>query len=435
MKILIATGIYGGLGDIGGPAIYSESLARELIKRGHKVTVVTYSSSYKSEIRNPPPKADQSLTEKSETNPKSEIQNSNFLLVRVQRELPLLLRYSFYKLTALWHGWHADIIYAQDSVSAGFPTMLANLILRKPFILKVIGDYAWEQYQNQKSKIKNQKLGMLPSSIDHNGLSLDDFLNEKPSGKIKAFWNIERWVARRANKIIVPSNYLRGVVQKWGIQSAKIEVIYNSFDWSSLQNSISKVPVETPEATPHDTIYSVGRLVPWKGFDTLIEIMPEALKEKPNTELVIYGDGPMREGLRFKIKDLGLETHVKLLGRIDHAKLLEALQGERKFFVLNSSYEGMSHQILECQALKIPCAVSRVGGNPEIVENEKTGLLFEYNNKEQIKNAIIRLLDEQALVEHIREKAYAQIKDRHDFNQMIEKTITVLQSTLSYYIV
>ena len=122
LKILICTGIYPP--DIGGPATYSKLLFEELPKMGIETRVLSF-----GEVRH----------------------------------LPKILRHFVYFIKVLKMGRRADIIYAQDPVSVGLPAMLAAKILRKKFILKVVGDYAWEQFQNKNQtclptgKISNLK--------------------------------------------------------------------------------------------------------------------------------------------------------------------------------------------------------------------------------------------------------------------------------------
>ncbi len=379
MKILIATGIYPP--DIGGPATYTANLAKELTKLGHKVTVITYTDDSRANVR------------------------GDWRLVTISRHWPLWGRYKLYGWKIWWYGLQSDLIYAQDSVSAGLPAMLANWFLGKPFILKVVGDYAWEQGQNKYGVRDN----------------LDDFQNKKYSRKIEFLRWIEQKVARHATKIITPSKYLKAIVEQWGIAAEKISVVYNAYDAAAVM--ITKQPDKTEEI-----IMSVGRLVPWKGLDTLIELMPAILKERPNAKLVIAGDGPFRTQLEETIAANHLEGKVIMRGRLTHEKLLEELS-RASVFVLNSSYEGLSHQILEAQSLKIPCAVSRVGGNPEIIEHEKTGLLFEYN-KEAVKDSILKLLNNPEYGQALADEAYGNL-EKFSFERMISETVKVFESTLS----
>ncbi|MCG2693887.1 glycosyltransferase family 4 protein [Candidatus Parcubacteria bacterium] len=273
MRLLICTGIYPP--EIGGPATYSKLIGEKLRQRGHNVRILTYGTA-------------QTINPKSEILNKFKIQNSKFKINYVSRGLPAGLRHFFYFLQVLKLGRDVDMIYMQDSVSVGLPATLANIFLKKKLILKVVGDYAWEQ----ASQISNFKFQI--SNLDN----FYPFDNEKYPVKIQILEKIQNWVARKADKIITPSFYLKNILENgWKINSEKIKVIYNSFN-------IKESGIRNKELGNKFKMLSVGRLVPWKGFDTLIEVV----RDIPNVELEIIGDGPLLENIKFQI------SNFKLLG-------------------------------------------------------------------------------------------------------------------------
>ena len=329
MKILIATGIYPP--DIGGPATYSKLLKDELPASGIDVEVLSF-----GEVR----------------------------------ALPKIIRHFAYFLKVLKLGRGIDIIYAQDPVSVGLPALLAARILRKSFIVKVVGDYAWEQFQ--------QKKGV-------SFVTLEDFQSMKVDFMSGLRRKIERYVGRKSDSIVVPSIYLKKIVMMWGVKEEKIKVIYNTFALKDVMGS--KEELREKFGFDGNIIFSVGRLVPWKGFELLIEIM----KDMTGIKLFIAGSGPMKEELGKKIKDLNLNDRVNILGRLEQNDLLERVKAS-DIFVLNTGYEGLSHQLLEVMAVGTPIITTSVGGNKEVIENGKEGILVEYNNKEAIKGAILSVL-------------------------------------------
>jgi glycosyltransferase involved in cell wall biosynthesis len=380
MKILICTGIYPP--DIGGPATYTKLISKELKERGHEVSVLTY--------------GDERIT------------NYELRITSIGRKYFLPVRYFFYFLKVLQLGKNADVIYVQDPVSVGLPTALANLILEEKMILKVVGDYAWEQamqVQNTEFRMQN----------------LDDFYPFKKELyplKIRLMQKIQVWVAGRAHKIITPSFYLKKILtQGWRMPEEKIKVIYNSFDINQQPTANSQQPDKNFK------ILSVGRLVPWKGFDMLIE----AAKENPRAELDIAGDGPEYKNYELRITNYELQDKIRLSGKLSHDKIIKKM-AEVDLFILNSSYEGLSHVILEAMAVGLPVAVSRAGGNTELAgENEERGYLFEYNNKEQIKQKI------EYIISHHEEAAEKAKKAREfvaDFSK--DKMIERLEKELEH---
>lgn len=324
MKLLIATGLYPP--DIGGPATYSKTLVEELPKHGVEAAVLSFGS---------------------------------------VRKLPKIIRHLVYFFRVLKVGRKADIIFAQDPISVGLPAMLAAKILRKKFVLKIVGDYAWEQGV--------QRFGVREL--------LDIFLLKKDyPWQVKLLRWAEKLAAKKADKIITPGDCLKTVVARWGIEAKKVSVIYNAVEFKVVD------PIR------HDGerwIVSVGRLVPWKGFDTLIEIMPELLKQFPDLKLKIVGDGPDFKKLKLQIVNYKLQNIVELLGELSHERTLSYIHSA-DVFILNSGYEGLSHVILEAMSLDVPVLASNTGGNSELL-NERN--LFAYNDKKEILEKIKKVLE------------------------------------------
>ena len=327
-RVLIATGIYPP--DIGGPATYSKLLFEELPQRGMPVEVLSF-----GEVRRYPPG----------------------------------IRHILYFLKALWRARRADIIFAQDPVSVGFPASIAAGILRKKFLLKIVGDFAWEQ--------GTQRFGV--SEV------LDEFLQRKYNWRVELLRKVQRWSAKRAHKVIVPSEYLKRVVSKWGIDSKKITVVYHAIDFAEIKTT--KEEARTGLGVSGKVLVSAGRLVPWKGFDALIDMMPKLIKEFPDLKLVIVGDGPDRTSLESRITNYGLSDRVLLTGALPKATLLKYLRAS-DIFLLNTSYEGFSHQIPEAMAAGIPVITTRVGGNPEAITDGTDGFLVPFNDQRAFQEKI-----------------------------------------------
>lgn len=346
MKILITTGLYPP--EIGGPATYSKMLEDNLPDRGFNVGVLPFS--------------------------------------RV-RKYPKLIKHIVYAFLIIKLGRKVNLIYTLDTVSVGFPTMLACKILRKKYMLRVPGDYAWEQ-------------GVLRFGVKE---SLDTFSKKKVGYGffVWFFKKVQIMVAKNAFKIVTPSNYLKKIVSNWGGDISKVFVVNNIFEYKfSGEESVDfKEKLNLNEG---DLILSsVARLVPWKGFDTLIDVI---LELDDNVKLFIAGDGPDFKKLENKINSKGLSDRVFLLGRLNRVELFTLLNSS-DLFVLNTFYEGFSHQLLEVMNIGTPVVSTDVGGNPEVIENFVEGLLVEYNNKEEIKNAILRILGDEKFAKQISQKA------------------------------
>ncbi|MEN9621724.1 MAG: hypothetical protein RLZZ67_158 [Candidatus Parcubacteria bacterium] len=347
MKILIATGIFPP--QIGGPATYSKLLYDELPKRGINVEIATF---------------------------------GDYL------DKPKVVRHFLYFLELLRKAADVDMVYALDPVSVGLPALIASQIRDKKFVLRVAGDYAWEQ--------GTQRFGVTDI--------LDEFAKttEKYSWQVKLLKKVQTYVAEGAFRIIVPSNYLKGIVSAWGISPDKVTVVYNGFH-VALSKTL-RTSVRKKLGLEGSVIVSAGRLVPWKGMKELIETLPHVIKEVSDARLVIVGDGPEKKNLEEYVVSLGLSERVRFTGKLSQKELFDYVKAA-DVFALNTAYEGLSHQILETMAIGTPVITTGIGGNPEVIQNGKTGILLAPNDIPAFTKALTDLLSSRAVAFSIAQAA------------------------------
>ncbi len=370
MRILICTGIYPP--DSGGPATYSKLLFDELPKKGIEVEVLSF-----GEVRH----------------------------------LPKIIRHFVYLKKILDKGGDVDLIYAQDPVSVGFPAMLASKWLRKKFVLKMVGDYAWEQFQ--QSKFASEFGGFInPKEFQERGF---DF-------KTEARRFIQKLVAKSTDRVVVPSEYLKNIVVMWGIEQEKIKVIYNAFSLTKIVEE--KYSLRTRFQISDNAVFTVGRLVPWKGFDLLVDIA----KDLPQMKLFIAGDGPEEKNLKSKIEKMKLQDRVFMLGRLERGELLRRIKASN-VFVLNTGYEGLSHQLLEVMSVETPIVTTDIGGNPEVITHNKDGLLVGYNNKKELTKAITALLRDKNLSQRLTKNAKKKL-EKFSKENMLDSLAKELKKTI-----
>ena len=142
-------------------------------------------------------------------------------------------------------------------------------------------------------------------------------------------------------------------------------------------------------------------------------------------KLVIVGSGPEEKKLKFKIQELKLEDKVILAGSVFMEKMSNYYQAA-DIFILNSSYEGLSHTLLEALSFGLPVVASNVGGNPEVIEHNQNGLLAEYNNQQQILDSIKKLSSNSGLVERFKQANKEVIKN-FSKDKMYKKYLELLK--------
>lgn len=372
MRIVIATGIYPP--SVGGPATYSKMLHEALPDRGVAVQIVSFDS---------------------------------------VRSLPIGIRHVVYWARLLLSTIGADIVYAQDPVSVGYPAMWVSRLLRKPLVLKIVGDYAWEQGV--------QRFGVTDG--------LDDFVQPHRlyHSHVMSLKHIQTTVARHATRIIVPSHYLKRIVMQWGISEHAVTVVYNACEVDSTE-IVSYTKARDILDVHAPTIVTSGRLVPWKGFLTLIRLMPTLIQSFPKLKLVIIGSGPDRDRLEREIQKHAVYNHVLLCGSLPQKDVFLHISSA-DVFVLNTGYEGFSHQLLEVLAIGTPIITTNVGGNPEVIVHEQTGMLVPYDDERALQAAITKVLTDDVIRTTFQKNGKEAVK-QFTKERLLTETIAVLESAL-----
>jgi glycosyltransferase involved in cell wall biosynthesis len=337
--LLIATGLYPP--DIGGPATYCRMLEELLPQHGIAVTVLPF-----GEVRS----------------------------------LPKVIRHFWYAYLLFRMSKNAAVIYALDPVSVGLPARIVALLRRKPLWVRLGGDYAWEQGQ--------QRFGLKEN--------LDEYTKDRSRAPfpVKTLHALQRFVTRGAEQVIAPSEYLKSVIVSWGVDVKRVAVIYSALH--PLPVSESKAILRERLSFTGTVIASVGRLVPWKGFAALIDAVADLTEEYPGISLIIIGDGPEEAVLRERIAARGMGERVRLMGKLPKDALGDALKAS-DIFVLNTSYEGLSHQLLEAMEIGVPVVTTSIGGNPELIRDGVSGFLVTPNDTAALREAIMRLIQNEDL--------------------------------------
>jgi glycosyltransferase involved in cell wall biosynthesis len=203
--------------------------------------------------------------------------------------------------------------------------------------------------------------------------------------------------------------------------------------WDKLHVVRCGVPVPTiaqRKPSKRKEIISVGRLSAEKGHAGLLQAFATLSDDRPDTALVIVGDGPERAALRATAGNLGIADRVTFTGRLGEPETLERIAAA-DILVLSSFMEGLPIVLMEAMAAGTPVIASRVAGIPELIDDGKNGLLFTPSNWEELAGCMRRLLDDEALREGFAERGRVTIESEFDARRSAEILRGLLCTDLS----
>ena len=380
-KLLIATGIFHP--ESGGPATYLYHLLPYLQAHGYEVRVLTYGEPSDDDEKNYP-----------------------YPVTRISRDAPLPLRMWRYALAARSLLAWADMVYIHTLM---LPLFRFPWEKRKPFIYKIVGDQAWER--------SVRKGWVRPTTdIDHFQISRYRHPFVRYNKRIR---NLE--VRRRADAVIVPSQYLRKLVMGWGQPARRVRVVYNAIPPGHAPQYVSQMSARGQLGLDAERPYllTVARLMPWKGVDDFIL----ALDAVPDVHFLVAGDGDILDDLKQYADERGVADRVHFLGRVPREKVALYMQAA-DYVGLYSGYEGLSHMLIESLIAGTPVIASHKGGNPEVIQHNVNGLLVPYDDPHALASALVT-----AFAPGKRDELAENTEDgleRFDYDRMVLNTIGVL---------
>jgi sugar transferase (PEP-CTERM/EpsH1 system associated) len=208
-----------------------------------------------------------------------------------------------------------------------------------------------------------------------------------PEGRNPRRKRIRRALAPLVHHFVtVSADLRRWLIEDVRVPAAKVSAIHNGVDLSRFGRAgrlESRLRLDLPAEAV--IVGTVGRLDPVKDQAGLIRAFAKVRSAHPEALLVVVGDGPCRAELEDVVAASGQGEHVRLLGNRDD---IPAVMAALDVFVLPSIAEGISNTILEAMASGLPVVATRVGGNPELVEDGIGGALVPRQDPSALAAAI-----------------------------------------------
>jgi glycosyltransferase involved in cell wall biosynthesis len=225
--------------------------------------------------------------------------------------------------------------------------------------------------------------------------------------KQRLYNHIDRVSLRSADRVISVCRAFEPRLLAFGVKPEHIRVLHNAAVPLPPTSDSERALLRTQLGVCDDeaVVLAIGRMSKEKGHADLLRALGRLRSLSRKWKLVLVGAGPERDSLGQLAQELGISERVQFAGFHADVRPFYAIAD---VFVLPSHSEGSSNVLLEAMMAKVPIAATRAGGNPEIVLEEKTGLLAAIADPPGLARAIAQLLQEPARASQLATAAYAR---------------------------
>lgn len=232
-------------------------------------------------------------------------------------------------------------------------------------------------------------------------------------------WISEKTLSRFAFKVIAVSSELKtNLIQYEKINETHIDIITNGINGNEYSKKIDRAR-KIDELGLDNKVPILGmavRLAEEKGICYFLEACEDLFRQGQVFQVIIAGDGPLKNELKEKTTSLNLDGYVKFLGeRTDVNEILQVLD----VYVLPSISEGMPLSLLEAMAASKAIVATNIGGIPEVIENEVSGLLVNSKSPSGLSEAIGRLINDVGLRENLGSYAKKCFDEKYSIETMM----------------
>ena len=211
-------------------------------------------------------------------------------------------------------------------------------------------------------------------------------------------------------------------IEKLGIDPRKILVIHNGVD------TILFTPKNSEQTTDKKQILWVGRFVPGKGVEYLIEAFSHVLIKSPGSRLVLVGVGPEKPAIKERIQKLHLQSSVTLIDYLDNEEL-PGIYTDSDVFVLPSLMEGVPRTILEAMSCGVPVVTTNLPHLVNVIDG--AGLVVPPKESTLLANAILTILEDTSLAEKMGQQGRNKVEQDYSWEDTVGKTLALYESVIA----
>lgn len=240
---------------------------------------------------------------------------------------------------------------------------------------------------------------------------------------------LDRWTSRMVDLTVAVSSAARDVVlSQDGVAPERVRLIRNGVDLDEFQRPSDAVVDDRRRALGLlgvPVVGTLGNLHPIKGHEYLVRAAARVRRDVPAVKFLFVGDGPSRRMLADLAASEGVDDCCVFAGFRDDVPALLRLMD---VFVLPSLNEGMSHALLEAMALERPVVATGVGGNVEVVDPGRTGLLVPSRDAGALASGILSLLSDPGHARQLARAGRESVEQRFSTTRMVAEYADVYET-------
>jgi len=245
----------------------------------------------------------------------------------------------------------------------------------------------------------------------------------------------ERRIWRRADLLVAVSEALRSHFEEAGVEARKVQILPNAVDTSLFHPEVDDHPLlRRLKPDGRFVVGFVGSFKAWHGVDFLLEAFTRLHGKDASYHLLLVGDGPMRAELEERIRRLGLQHAVTLVGNVPHEEVPRYLAlmdvAVAPYPALRDFYFSPL-KLYEYMAGSRAVVASRIGQVAEVIDDGLTGLLYEPGNEEALIGCIRRLRTDESLRKELGKNARIACSG-HSWRQNAERVVHWVEPLLQH---
>lgn len=248
-----------------------------------------------------------------------------------------------------------------------------------------------------------------------------------PLASFRYFWSAQNWrvryiydqldlmLLRYFDQVLIVSDSMREAVSRFGVDESKIIWVKNAIDSNHFRKAEERsLKLRDQHKIPREAVVvgAVGRLNAEKDYPNFFNAARILLAERPNLYFTVAGTGPLEVELRDRLRSMGLEDRVLLLG---HFHDIRQVYDMMDVYALSSTREGLPNTVLEAMAMEVPIVATDVDGVSEAVAHGQEALLAPARDPRRLAEGIRTLLDDPDLGRKLSRAAREKVEREFSF--------------------